>query len=299
MIIKGKVKKPLAIMLYGQAGLGKTTFGEEAPSPIFISPEEIDEIDSARFPKLKSWTEFLQQLRAVPAEYKTLVIDGLDGIEKLGEKEILSKEPGKTMATACGGYGKAYERLEQMFMDVRDNYLVPLRTKGMNIVLICHASRTKFDNQVELIAYDRYEPNLHKKILPIFMDWVSACLFITTKVYKAEMSTGKESGTSAGERVIYTEERPGFIAKNRFELPYEIPFTKGTGWKQVAAGADKHFANPNGDLSVLLAELKVLINSLQDIDMKEKASKYVESNLTNATALETIKQRLITVSKGV
>ena len=42
----GRENKPPRIMLYGQEGVGKSTFGASAPAPIFIQTEDgLGEID--------------------------------------------------------------------------------------------------------------------------------------------------------------------------------------------------------------------------------------------------------------
>ena len=47
----GRQSKPPRVLLYGVEGIGKSTFGSEAPKPIFIQTEDgLDEIDCDRFP---------------------------------------------------------------------------------------------------------------------------------------------------------------------------------------------------------------------------------------------------------
>src|SRR5688572_16219699 len=79
--------KPPRIVLYGVRGIGKTTFGASAPSPIFIRTEdglaglEVDTFDLAT-----SYQDVVQQIRhLIDAQhnYKTLVLDSMSVLEQL------------------------------------------------------------------------------------------------------------------------------------------------------------------------------------------------------------------------
>ncbi len=245
---KGRRLKPLALMLHAPHGIGKSTFATEAPSPIYIGQEENDELDVDRFPKVMKWEDLIEQLKTLRDEkhdFKTVVIDTVDGLEQTAEKSILGLDinKGKTMATAYGGYGKAYEKMGNMFLKVRDEYLIPLRDeKGMNIVLLCHSKKVKHEEPMTNTSYDHYETALHKRTKSIFEDWVSAILFANYKLIKAEDDEGKTFTTDVdGERVIFTSERPSHVAKNRFDMPYEIKFSKKGTWSSVRNLVLKHF----------------------------------------------------------
>ena len=55
---RGRASKPPRILCYGVEGIGKSTFGAQAPNPIFIQTEDgLDEIDCNRFPLAASYDE--------------------------------------------------------------------------------------------------------------------------------------------------------------------------------------------------------------------------------------------------
>lgn len=247
---KGRKLKPLALMLHAPHGIGKSTLGTEAPNPIYIGNEENDELDVARFPIVNEWGDLVRQLETLLNEehdFKTVVIDTVDGLEQIAEKHILSLKgaEGKTMATAFGGYGKAYNKMANMFLNVKEKYLKPLRDeKGMNVLLLCHSKKVKFEDTMLNISYDHYETNLHKDVKDIFEDWVSMILFANYYLVRAENNNGKEYAEGVdGLRMIYTEERPSHIAKNRFDMPYEIEFHKKGTWGVIRDYVLKHFKN--------------------------------------------------------
>lgn len=64
-VITGKQPTPPRIMIVGTEGIGKSTFGVNAPKPIFVQTEDgLSEIDCAKLPLVTSFDELIQQLRA-------------------------------------------------------------------------------------------------------------------------------------------------------------------------------------------------------------------------------------------
>lgn len=241
-VTKGRVQKPIAMLLYGVHGVGKSTFATEAENPIFIGSEENDEIEASRLPKIKDWSDLAAQFKWVASsDHKTVVIDTMDELERIAQKEILKKEPGKTMATACGGFGKANEVMEQMFLVVRDSLAYLRDEKGMNIIILCHHEKNKHEDPISLTSYDTYSTALHKRIKPIFEDWVSIIAFANDKLLKAENSKGEDTVISDGDKVMYFQSRTSHTAKNRFNLPEEIEFNRTGTWKFIKDSVDDFF----------------------------------------------------------
>lgn len=278
-IKKTKIEKPLIILFYGVPGIGKTSFASESENPIFIGDEENDEFDVARFPKVTSWNQLKQQLNTLIIEnhdYKTLVLDTIDGLETIAQKEILSgKESKKTMETAMGGYGKAYKQMSKMFLEIRDEYLEKIRAKGMQIIFLSHCEKSKFEDPILAISYDTYSTSCHKQIKPIFQDWASCIFFANYNLIRSENSQGKEYAQGIdGERVIYTEERPSHVGKNRYNLPYEIPFPKTGAWNNFKKIINEFYSNP--------------LNEFKKSVMKE--SELIKDDLTRAQCQKSINQ---------
>ena len=74
---------PVRVNVQGVDGIGKSTFGANAPSPIFIQAEDgLKFIDNAaRFPVIETWNQLLQQVKTLIEEshdYQTVVIDTTD-----------------------------------------------------------------------------------------------------------------------------------------------------------------------------------------------------------------------------
>lgn len=227
-IIKGKRKKPFSVILHGEAGVGKTTWASNAPKPIFVGAEENDEIECDRMKIPNNWDEYLEQLSWLAGNhhnYETLVLDTIDGIEKLLHAKVLASDKKQTgsMVTAHGGFSKAYDIAMNHFIKMREMLRALRDSRQMNIIILAHSEKVKETNTVLASTFDSFEMALHKKSQAVFVDWVSCVLFATYNVQKKEdANTDKIFAAGDGERVVFAEKRPGFLAKNRYGLPLEM-----------------------------------------------------------------------------
>ena len=78
----------------------------------------------------------------------------------------------------------------------------------------------------ETEAYDRYSIKLHQKAADLLLENSDIVLFMTYK--KGTAKTQGKGGSTVkvvqGDRTIFTEETSHFLAKNRYQLPKEMPF---------------------------------------------------------------------------
>lgn len=92
-------KKTLNVLVYGEPGVGKTTFAATAPRPILWleaeggthSIADTEGIDIVRVDGLESYREVLRYLQANPEKYKTVVIDSITETQAAMLKEIMRK----------------------------------------------------------------------------------------------------------------------------------------------------------------------------------------------------------------
>ena len=126
----GQVNVPPKILIYGPEGVGKSTFGALAPNPIFIQTEDgLDYIETSALPLVESWDIFQEQLEYVQseeaAEFKTVVIDSVDWLERLVHNEVASKA-GVTKIEEIG-YGKGFLTAGEMLQVVPNDETIELR----------------------------------------------------------------------------------------------------------------------------------------------------------------------------
>jgi len=246
-ITTGKRRNPALAIIYGVDGVGKSTFGANAPKPIFISGEKgTDHLDVARFPQPANIGELGKQLTALAEEqhgYETVVLDSLDWIEPLVWQQVCKEGKVESIEDYGGGYGKGYVRAVELWRRLLEVYVKPLTDK-MNVVLIAHAQIKAFSDPTQPAPYDRYQLKLHEKSAAVLREAVDCVLFAafdTTVVLKQGEKKAKAVGD--GERVLYTERRPGHDAKNRFNLPYEMPLE----WAAFQKGVDTYYAPVKAD----------------------------------------------------
>ncbi len=234
-ITTGKQPKPRRVMLYGTHGIGKSTFGSMAPAPVFLQTEDgLGEIDCARLPLAKSFEDAMGALKALymeEHEFKTLVVDSLDWLEQLVWAEVCRKKNVQNIEDI--GYAKGYTFAVsewRMFLEGLD----ALRNhKNMTIILIAHSKIERFENP-ETDVYDRYTPRLHKHASAVVQEWCDEVLFANYKIFTKTSEEGfnkkRTQGVGSGERIIRTTERPAHLAKNRLNLPDELPLD----WNEYA-----------------------------------------------------------------
>ena len=229
-IQQGPTSKPPRIVIYGPHGIGKSTFGSEAPNPIFIQVEDgIDTIDVPRFPLAKTYGDVrsaIETLLTEDHEFKTVVVDSIDWCEALIWKHV-AKEHNEASIESFG-FGRGYVFAEDVF---RSDFLAglnALRAKGMAIILIAHSQVRRFDDPMSE-AYDRFELKLHKRASAVVEEWADVIGFAHERVMIAKEEKGfnkkRSRGISSGNRVLGLEREAAFEAKNRLGLPAEIAFS--------------------------------------------------------------------------
>jgi hypothetical protein len=226
-VISGRKVKPPRVIVYGPRGIGKTTFASKAPNPIIVQTEDgADELEVDRLPVVKSFTELMDNLAKIYREkhdFRTVVLDSIDWAEKLIHEELKREMGEKDFAAYGRGAAMTVtyvERLIKAFDALREK-------RGMSCILIAHSYIKRF-NSPEGDSYDRYEIDLHQKSASICEEWADGIFFASQKIYTTTTDAGFGKkitrGTGSGERVMFTEERPAFTAKNRYKLPVEMPF---------------------------------------------------------------------------
>lgn len=228
-IITGKIQKAQKVVIYGPEGIGKSTFASCFPNALFCDTEgSTNNMDVRRLEKPSSWEMIKQQVEEIKIEKpcKTFIIDTFDWAEQLCIDDLCARHQKSGIEDFGYGNGYVYEKEEiGKFL----NKLEELIDVGINVVLTCHAQLRKFEQPDEMGAYDRWELKLGKKtssqISPLVKEWADMVLFANYKTYAvATDKEGKKFKAQGGNRTMFTTHHPCWDAKNRFNLPEEIPF---------------------------------------------------------------------------
>ncbi|RVO55177.1 ATP-binding protein [Sinorhizobium meliloti] len=243
-----KRKTPPVLALYGIGGVGKTTLAGEFPDALYLhtSGEETPvDIDIPAI-EIESYDEMIEAFSTLLTEahpYKSVIIDSLDAFEKMlwaatcarmGWDTIDSNDKGSPTA-----FGKGYLEADNDWLEYMGGARA-LSRSGVNVVQILHCKVKSFNDPL-LDPYDRYRPKLQDRATDIIMEKSDALLFMSKRASIKQVDKGfgkkenKAVGMSGGERVIYTDERAGFLAKNRLNMPATIPYVKGKGYEALSA----------------------------------------------------------------
>ena len=227
-ISKGKTPRPRRVLLYGTKGIGKSTWANNAPHPLFLNIEDgLDDLDCEK----TDWLTTLDQvydaisfLYSTPTPYKSIVVDSADWLEGLIFKAV-AIEAGKASIDQIG-YGKGYNSAADKLTSVLEGLDYIRRQHGKNIIFLAHDQVTKFSAPGGE-SYDRYSPALHKEMSAVLTEWVDEVLFATYEVFTRKEDLGfnktRNIGTGTGARIIRTQETPAVVAKNRLNLLDPLP----------------------------------------------------------------------------
>ncbi len=221
-IITGRVQRPQKVVLYGVEGIGKTSLAAQAPDPLFIDTEGgTAHLDVRRLQKPETWEELISLIHEVantPDVCRSLILDTADWAEAMAVDHICQrfKQPG----LESFGYGKGYTFLAEEFsrlLATCDEVIA----SGKNMIITAHARQRRVELPDETGGFDVWGLKLSKQCAPLLKEWPDALLFLNYKtlVVATDSNTHKAQG---GKRMIYTNHRPVFDAKNRHNLPDEM-----------------------------------------------------------------------------
>lgn len=243
-ITRGQAVRAPRIMLYSSHGVGKSTFGASADAPIFIQTEDgADELGVARFQLATSHQDVLDAIGVLYTEkhdFRTVVVDTIDWADQLIWASINAKHSAADLA-----YGKGAVIAAEYWRGLLDGLNALRNERGMAVVLLSHCQVKRFDSP-EVEPFDRYSPKLQDRSSALVQEWCDAVLFANYKLFTTATDVGFNKkvtrGVTTGERVMYTSERPAYLAKNRYNLPHELPLSwpalmqaMGRGIEQAAS----------------------------------------------------------------
>lgn len=222
--------KPPRVVIYGDAGTGKTTFGACAPSPVFLQTEDgLGNLAATAFPLATSFDDVMGALQSLYAEehqFKTLVVDSLDWLEPLVWQQVCTTH--KVASIEAMPYGKGYVEALAVWRQFFDGITALRDTRNMTVVMTAHSQVVRVEDPT-LPAYDRHGLKLHKRAAALAEEFADVILYAAIQTNTVTEDAGfngkRVRATSTGERIMHTVGQPAFLAKSRYSLPTPLPLT--------------------------------------------------------------------------
>lgn len=244
------------VVVSGVEKIGKTTFATNAPRALLIPLETgYAGVTVNKVPMLEHYAYVMQLLDEIKAQcvagqfpYQSLVFDSGTALERLIHVAVLATDPayaagnkkGVTMASALGGFGKAYDLANQYF----DEFLKKCDTLAVehriNIIITCHVFAAKVMDPT-VGEYDSWDLQLHSpKNQKTYgkreqiTQWADIVGFLHEPIFLIE-GEKLNKGVSANKgRVLSISRTPAYVAGNRFGMTEDIAIPKAGGWNALA-----------------------------------------------------------------
>ncbi|MBI1373328.1 MAG: AAA family ATPase [Phycisphaera sp.] len=222
-LINTTTPSPPKMIVYGQPGVGKTTFAASADAILIDCENGAGAVRGLkRTPYLQSWPQMRQwlvELASSPPpddDASALAIDTIDWmVQRIVEHVVLDLD-GKakgditnTLGTAHGGYFKAREIVQNIVYRDLLPMLNAVADNGMAIILLAHAANTRM-TAPEGFDLRLAAPDLPQWIAPPFIEWADAVLY---------------ASRDGDRRTLLTQGTNVILAKNRYSLPAELPLS--------------------------------------------------------------------------
>ena len=216
-----------------------------------------------------------------------MVVDSIDALEPLIWAHVCKRDGSHSIEDVGKGYGKGYVCAAEEWIA----YLARLERiweKGINVVQIGHSTVRVFNNP-DGDNYERYSMRLFesKEIKPgaRLRAWSDAVLFLNYETVLLKDKTKKTKAKETGARLIHTEWRATFDAKNRFNLPPTVPLS----WEDLSAAIADGKRFPAKRIRESIVEK---LSQITDAEVRAKAGAAFISAGENLAILEKIDNRL-------
>lgn len=234
---EAKKRPPPRIVVYGDAGIGKTTLGANAPNSVIVPTEDgALGADAPLMPnhKVKTWQELLDTARSLLVDEhdrQWVVIDTINGASTLCAQHVCNRDfgghwGGKDGYNAWNHGAKETAREMVALLDLLDGLQ---QVRGMGVMLLAHAAPVKQSN---MFGVDFYEsaPALDKPVLDLIKAWADQIAYAGRDVRAATRDGERRAKVSmvSKTRYLWFEGQPGMVAKNR--VGYEMPAQIELGW---------------------------------------------------------------------
>jgi hypothetical protein len=210
-VVKGMDGK--IILIYGCNKCGKTYNAVQAPKPLVLAFERgLGALNGVPFFPIRNWGEFRSIVKklsdpknfdALHEKYETIIVDAIDGIEKLSDRYVCNLLGIDHIRDYNGGYGAWKE-----WGDEIESQLRLLVGSGFTIIFIGHEGSRKFLLEDGKTEYEMVYPRGDKRGVDPILNYVDLTCYV-------RLGTGKDNGDQELS-TLYLKGNRGFFAGGRF-----------------------------------------------------------------------------------
>lgn len=221
----------VAIILAAVEGWGKTSVGAYAESPAIIMAGNEKGyrtlLQASRVPKVPAksvltWTDLMDLVAGTnenPGNIRTVFLDSLGTAERLCHEHVCRVEfKGEWGEKGFGSFQKGYDTSIPEWLKLLAALDKLREGHGIDVIIAAHTRIKTFKNP-EGADYDRFTADCHDKTWGATARWADACLFGKYLTVIDNEKKGKGKAIGGTERLIYTERRDTWDAKNRYGMP--------------------------------------------------------------------------------
>jgi hypothetical protein len=200
----------------------------------------VPDVDRA---EIQSWAGLLALLDALEAAcpYGTLVFDALNGFERLCHEHVCDNEfRGDWGEKGFTAYQRGYDIAVADWLGLLARLDRLRGAAGCRVLLLGHSKVETFKNPGGA-DYDRWVCDVHRKTWAATHKWADAVLFGKFfTVVETQRAGGPEAlkrgkGIGGTERIVYTQQRDAWDAKNRYGMPeaIDVPADASAIWNTL------------------------------------------------------------------
>lgn len=284
----GRTIEPIRTVLVGQEGVGKTTFVVACPKVLFLTAALENGGGDLEYDRIviETWAELISTLNQLVLDsqgYEALALDSMSAFEKLAGEAVKLQANAESLDDIEFGKGakKSADKMCSLLV-----LLDKIRARQrMHIFLLAHAHIRPFADPLGA-TFDRYELRMEKGTAPLVTAWADmqlfACFDSTVRKGRKEAGAMEKGKLTAEKRMLYTTKDVGFDAKNRYNLPDELPldwkaFSKAMRWTERTNA----LRPTKEDNTAALAELRAVL-AARVKEIFGEASEVTADNLTAA-----------------
>ncbi|MEM6670796.1 MAG: ATP-binding protein [Pseudomonadota bacterium] len=235
---------PAMILIYGEAGVGKTTAAASFPNPVFILTEEakggfrLPAVNNGKpISNLNQLDQWLGALMLDEHEFETVVVDSITGLDPILRADVARENQwfGKdgSPSVEAAGFGKGWEKVDDEWVQTLKRLKGLAVRRSMNVVLIGHAE-VKSYTPPGGEAYDIFRLACHKRVRPQLEALPDCVTFLRKKVVVREADSGNRKIASGGRmREACFDGEAAYFAKKLTGMPDQLFVQEGEFFHKV------------------------------------------------------------------